>query len=85
MTPGGVPAPGVIISVPDTLEGCTLVDRHARAPVLVLVVRVWSVDGRAERREAVGLPRAGQGGRVGLGGREIVVPARFVGRRHRGR
>lgn len=85
MTPSRVPAPGVIISVPDALERRALVDGHARAPMLVLVVRVGRVDGRTERREAIGLPRAGQRGRVGLGSREIVMPARFVGRRHRRR
>lgn len=74
MTPGGVPAPSVIISVPDALERRALVDGHARAPVLVFVICVRRVDSRAERREAVGLPRASQRGRVGLGGREIVVP-----------
>ncbi len=67
-----VPAPGVIVLPADALERRSLVDGHARASVLVLVIRIRGVNGGTERREAVWLAGPSQRRRFGLRGREVV-------------
>ena len=70
--PGRVPAAGIVILVPNALERRGLVDRHAGAAMLILVVPVWRIYSGTESGEAIGLPGSSQGRRIGLGGREIV-------------
>jgi len=60
MSPSGVPTPGIVILSTHTLEGRRLVDGYTGAPMLVLMVCVGSLYRRTQRRESIGLPRAGQ-------------------------
>ena len=85
MGPGRIPAAGIVILVSDTLERRGLVDRDARAAMLVLVVAIRRIYGGTEGRETIGLPGSSQGGGIGLGGRKIIGLSLFrrVGRGHR--
>ena len=70
--PSRVPAAGIVILVPNALERCGLVDRHAGAAMLILVVPVWRIYSGTESGEAIGLPGSSQGRRIGLGGWEVI-------------